>query len=273
MVNGLVREKTHGKIDHLISREDIDEFTKFIILNCVYFKKTWLHSFDEKWGAEEFRGATKISHVKYLYHKIAGQRYYEGSGYDIVELPYKESDIACYLIVPTAENLFSLFNRFSEVFGHIAEVKSGMDVELTVPPFKVESTINLIPPTKMAGVTNIFRKNQDWLLIDLEKLATDSWMKVSFIRQKAYIDFTKDGTEVAAATAIGILCCSGCMSYVEPPPTKVVRADKPFIYVLANRAEPDRPLFVGVVNEVPDAPVDTLRMNPYDISELGVRYT
>ena len=34
-VNNIVSEKTHGKINGLISRSDLNEFTKFIILNCV----------------------------------------------------------------------------------------------------------------------------------------------------------------------------------------------------------------------------------------------
>lgn len=256
MVNTLVREKTHGKIDNLISARDINEFTKFIILNCVYFKKEWVHPFNEDgdYSRREFKGATKTSKVRFLYNQIVGRRYYEGAGYDIVELLYKDSDVACYLIVPTSGSLFDVFSNLPTYFGHIADVKPGLDVNLTVPPFKTETTIDLKPLTKQAGVTSIFEANQDWSLVDLERLASGSWMQVSFIRQKAYIDFTKKGTEAAAATAIGMLLCSGCMMFQEPPPVKTIRADKPFVYVLAHKSEPTKPLFVGVVNDVPDSP-------------------
>lgn len=255
MVNALVREKTHGKIDNLISRDDINEFTKFIIINCVYFKKAWAHPFDQNgnYNLREFKGATKTSKVRFLYNQIVGRRYYEGAGYDIVELLYKDSDVACYLIVPTSGSVFDVFSNLSTYFSHIADVKPGLDVNLTVPPFKVETTIDLKPLTKQAGVTSLFEANQDWSLVDLEKLAPGSWMQVSFIRQKAFIDFTKEGTEAAAATAIGILCASGCMMWREPPPVKTILADKPFVYVLAHRNEPTKPLFVGVVNDVPDS--------------------
>lgn len=269
MVNSLVREKTHGKIDNLISPDDISEFTSFIILNCVYFKQKWVDPFEEGWRAEPFNGATKVSQVKYLRNKIIGRRYYEGPGYDIVELLYRESDVACYLIVPTTGSVFDVFNRATEVFGHIADVKAALDVDLTVPPFKVETTIDLIPATKAAGVTRIFDQTQDWSLVDLEKVAPGSLMWVEFIRQKASLDFTKDGTEAAAATAIGIGCASGCMIWQEPPPVKIIRADKPFVYVLANRTAPDKPLFVGVVNEVPDAPAD---MPHHSINEIAAIY-
>ncbi len=172
---------------------------------------------------------------------------------DIAELPYKDSEICCYVIVPKI-SLFDVFSKLKENLSKISKVKSGIEVNLWVPPFKTESAHDLEEPTKMAGVQNIWNWNQDWTLVDLDKLAAPdpSYMKVSFIKQKAYIDFTQKGTEAAAATAIGMLCASGaCFS--QPPPVKYIHATKPFIYVLANKHTPDNLLFVGVINDVPDS--------------------
>lgn len=272
MVNALVREKTHGKIDILISESDITEFTKFIILNCVHFKKAWLRPFEQNHYASEFKG-TKTTQVKYLRHWSERHRYYEGAGYDIVELPYKESDVCCYLIVPTTGSVFDVFHNQREVFGHISDVKDGLLVNLTVPPFKVESRFELGDVTSSAGVKSAFGWNKDWALVDFDKLLPEAVLKVEQIIQKAYIDFTKDGTEAAAATAIMCAVTGCCMAWSEPPPVKTIRADKPFVYVLANRGDP-RPLFVGVVNEVPDAPVDVPRVDSFsgyrDVGLSGV---
>lgn len=257
IVNNLVYEKTRGKISNLISRDDITEFTKFIILNCVYFKKAWLVPFREAWSVEDFKGANGVSRVKYLRHWSERHRYYEGAGYDIVELPYKESDVCCYLIVPTTGSAFEVFNSLSEVFGHIANVKDNLLVNLTVPPFKTESRFDLADVTQMAGVKKAFEWNKEWDLVDWSKLKPEAMMKVEKIIQKAYIDFSKDGTEAAAATVV-MIAVSGCYmsGWTLPPPTKNIVADKPFVYVLANKQEPDKPLFVGVVNDIPDAPTD-----------------
>lgn len=261
MVNALVREKTHGKIDNLISSSDISEFTKFIILNCVLFKKAWVTPFKEDWTANEFKGAKTSTYIKYLRHWKEPHRYYEGSGYDIVELGYKESDVCCYLFVPTTTSLFELFGQIGTHLSNIADVKSNLLVDLTVPSFKIESRFDLDDATRTAGVKSVFDWNKDWSLVDFNKLDPQAVLRVDKIIQKAYIDFTKDGTEAAAATAV-IISISGCCIGIpqEPPPTKVIHADKPFIYVLANRGDP-RPLFVGVVNEVPDAPADTPRIS------------
>jgi len=87
-VNQIVREKTHGKIDNFLSPNDLTEFTKFIILNCVYFKSKWTHAFTEKWVTEKFFGTEGEAAVKFLHSKTSAgtQRYYEDDKVDIAEL-------------------------------------------------------------------------------------------------------------------------------------------------------------------------------------------
>ena len=133
----------------------------------------------------------------------------------------------------------------------IALVKPGIDLDVTAPAFKTESEFKgLASNTRLAGVKSIFDYTKDWTLLDMGKLNSDAVLGVEKILQKAYLDFTKDGTEAAAATAI-MIGLSGClMGPRTNPPVKYIRADKPFAYVLANKNEPTKPLFVGVVYNV-----------------------
>jgi serpin B len=250
IVNALVREKTHGKIDGLIGPNDITEFTKFIILNCVYFKKKWLCPFEERYYTEPFYGAELTVETKFLHHKIDGglEKYYEDSVVDIAELNYQGSNVACYLIVPKT-SLFEVFNDLSANLEKIRLVKSGLDLDVTVPAFKTECTFDLRSATQTAGVKNIWSWSKDWTLVDWSKLKDEAVMKVELIRQKTFLDFTKDGTEAAAATVM-TLGITGCAYFKEPNPIKYIRADKPFVYVLANKNDLSKPLFVGVVNDV-----------------------
>lgn len=258
-VNRIVNEKTHGMIKQLLTPEDFTEFTKFIILNCVYFKANWLYKLSKRDWEECFNGATKVSQVKFLgeQHRY---RYFEGEGYDIVELPYKESDIACYLFVPTTASLFSIFNNLTDNIGKISQVKSLLEVNLTVPEFKTETTIPLNKLTQIAGVNKIFEPNQDWTLIEFKDAHEFSLLGVEKIIQKAAIDFTERGTEAAAATAITMLMISGCAFWPrEIPKIKFVRADKPFAYILADKTD-FKPLFVGVFNDIPDNPQKSIKV-------------
>ena len=257
-VNALVNEKTHGKIPFLLTSSDVDDLTKFIVLNCVYFKKKWLHPFKDKRDSEPFNGATKTSSIKYLHHKTTAgsERYYEDDHVDIAELSYKESNVCCYLIVPK-NSLFEVMSDFTGLTSKIGRVSKGMDLDVTVPSFKTETTLLLKEATSLAGIKSLFKYNKDWTLFDFSLLKEEAVLAVQKIIQKAYLDFTKDGTEAAAATAFLV---SGCFFGPIPPPlpVKCIRADKPFLYILANRDEPEKPLFVGVVNDVADTPGITI---------------
>mgnify|MGYP001558971406 CR=1 FL=1 len=250
-VNNLVSEKTHNKINDLISARDINEFTKFIILNCVYFKKDWLYEFDNKYYPEPFYGTNTEKKLEYLC-KQNNFHFYEDSELDIVEIPYKDSDICCYLFVPTKDKtVFDIVDNLTENYNKINLIKRDCPVHLTVPPFKTESTFGLNDATEIAGVKNIFQYNKDWKLVDFEKLLPETVLKVDKIVQKTYFDFTEKGTEAAAATAM-LICVSGCMigGFTIPPRIKYIRADKPFLYVLANSKNKNEPLFMGVVNNL-----------------------
>lgn len=253
-VNSIVTEKTHGLIKGLLSPDDYNDFLKFVILNCVYFKKDWYHEFDKPYQASPFNGK-QTTQVKFL-KKQARFHYYEDYIVDIAELPYKDSNVCCYVIVPKT-SLFDVFSNLNQHIAKISQVKFGLDVNLWVPPFKTESTHDLEGPTKDAGVKRIWQEvtddgpNQDWTLIDWNSNPPCDRMWVTFIKQKAYLDFNRKGTEAAAATAIGICAASGCCSLTIPE-IKVIHADRPFLYVLADKNNHE-PLFVGVVNDVPDS--------------------
>lgn len=247
-VNKIVDEKTHGKIQNLANEQSVNELTKFIILNCVYFKKDWLHEFKEQDFKTPFHGSLKKTEIKYLYDTLY-LPYYEDDGFDIVEIPYKDSQMCCYLFVPTTQSLFTIMNNFTVNFEKIKMVKEQLQVIITIPPFKIESEFELVESAEVAGLNNIFNWNKDWKLVNFDLLLPETVLKVQAIVQKAFIDVNKRGTEAAAATAI--LCgLSGCCSYFDTPKYKYITANKPFIYCLADKNHKDIPLFWGVVNNL-----------------------
>ncbi len=250
-VNQLVAEKTRGLIRDLLTPDMVNEMTRMIVLNCVHFKREWWVEFDKPAHNEAFHNAdgttTQIGLLKRQHH----YRYYEGSGYDIVEIRYRDTDICCYLFVPTnGGSVFPILDSFSNHYANITRVERQLECHLTVPPFKVETTLKLADATRYASLGCLFEETQDWKVFDWEKL-NGGWAKVDAIAQKAYLDFAQKGTEAAAATAWMMMACSGCMMIDRtPPPVKHIRADRPFLFCLANAKAPAVPLFVGVVNQL-----------------------
>lgn len=226
--------------------------TSLIILNCIYFKQDWLQEFDLDTYEKPFSGLSKKTNVKYL-RKNYNFFFYEEDDLDIVEIPFKYSSICCYLFVPTYKNTVNnIFENFNYNYNKINNVKSYSDVDIItlIPPFKIESTFNLSENTKQSGLTNIFDLNKDWNIIDFNKLDPLAVMAVEKIKQKTYFDFTKEGVEAAASTII-TACVSGCSILpFKPRRIKVILANKPFMFVLADSTKKEYPLFVGVVNDI-----------------------
>lgn len=251
-INSLVEQKTNGKIKGLLKPDDFNDFTKFIILNCVYFKKDWLWQFEESNFKHKmpFYGI-ETTQIEYLVPEQHRYNYYENNELDIVEIPYKGSDICCYLFIPQNQTINNLVSNFQDYYSKIHLLKSDIDVNLTVPEFKVESEFrDLVKHMGSAGINKIFNWSKDWELVNFDKLLPETVLAVSSIIQKCYFDFNKKGVEAAAATAM-IIVCSGCLILNSPPPKiKYIRADKSFVYVLANKDKKDVPLFIGIINKL-----------------------
>ncbi|CAF5133001.1 unnamed protein product, partial [Rotaria sp. Silwood1] len=92
-INAWVEKKTNNLIQNLLSTNDISRDTRLIIVNCIYFKGTWVEQFKEHLTDQnaDFHGANgKISKIK-LMHQKEKFDYAENKDLhvQIAHLPYK----------------------------------------------------------------------------------------------------------------------------------------------------------------------------------------
>jgi serpin B len=247
-LNNLAKEKTHGKITNIINKSDISPLIRFIIINCLYFKKDWLYKFNKLTYTLPFIGTYKQVEIHYLNNRKYC-KFYEDAALDIVEIPFKNSSVNCYLFVPI-RGLFDIIDKFEHHYKKIDLVKVDCEVDLTVPEFKIESTFDLKEISKLAGINNIFNLSADWKFLNLDLLKRGAVIAVDQIVQKTYLDFSETGMEAAAVT-MAKLAMSGCYFNREAlPRVKYITANKPFLYVLVDQNNKDTPLFVGTVNQL-----------------------
>lgn len=250
-VNHLVDKYTNGKITNLISPKDVEGLTiLFTVLNCVYFKKDWQWEFnDYNKTPKAFHGKSGDQLVPFLY-KTADYKYFENDDYTIAELPYKQSSVSCYVVVPKGSD-YLLTDKFDEIVNNCNYVKNdNTDVTLNIPTFKVESTFELKNALNNCGIKSIFEPTKDWSLIDWNKLLPEAVINITTARQKCYFDFTKEGSEAAAATVF-MATISGCyVPFPKEKQKKEITVDKPFLYVLLDKSEMNIPLFVGSVKNI-----------------------
>ncbi|XP_008201831.1 alaserpin isoform X5 [Nasonia vitripennis] len=226
VVNDWVDERTHHKIKDIVKEDDITSDTRMLLLNAVYFKGKWAKEF-KKEGTQD-----KIFHVDAKTEKkvptmFASGSYVYGELPDLkakfVELPYENKDLKMVIIVPDEIEGLSAIQENLESFNHtrLAEAGSEREVQLYIPKFKIESTIDLKKPLEALGMTDMFSNAANFTGI------SDEPLKVGKVLQKAFIEVNEEGSEAAAVTVIKIRPVSALLYEEEPT---IINVDRPFAF-------------------------------------------
>lgn len=225
-INDWVEEKTNDKIKDLIPDDLIDEYTRLIITNAIYFNGKWLSEFDKEATREEkfYLSENEEIYVETMYSSMY-LNYAENSNSKIIELPYKGNDICMYIVLPNENAIEEFETSFS--LDDYAALKSSMDsrseVRVWLPKFKFETKTELSESLKIMGIVDAFEhESADFSGISDRKLA------ISAVIHQAFVDVQEEGTEAAAATAIEI-------SEEEGFPVKEFRADHPFMFFIEDK--------------------------------------
>ncbi|XP_011864861.1 PREDICTED: antichymotrypsin-2-like isoform X2 [Vollenhovia emeryi] len=239
-INSWVEKATNNKIFDIISSDDIDEDTRIMLINAIYFKSKWLHRFDESYTVNrKFHvSKTKTSLVptmfkesKYAYGEIPTWHT------SFIEIPYLNQDIAMIILLPDRETeLQILENNFN--WETLAEAPRSTDeVALYLPKFKFEITIDLKDVLRKIGLNTMFQDDADFTRLSSIPL------KVSQVLQKIFIEINEEGSEAAAATVAGMR-----MRRMAVLPMEFM-VDRPFLFVIEHK--PSRiPLFFGSVRKI-----------------------
>ena len=243
-VNEYVNEKTEGLIHELLAPGTIDDTTRMIIVNAIYYRANWQYKFNEDLsGHMEYNllgGKEKIFHLHGMRLESKDLRLADYPEIDsqVLELPYENKNFNMYVIVPNQNSLDSLnkaaksFNFF-EVIDNFRSFDEGLYVEM--PGFDTSFETNLVRPMKNLGVIDLF-DNAD--LGDM----TNEPVLVSDIVHEAAVKVDEKGSKAAAATGVIVNTRSGGRKK-DPKPFIV---DRPFVFVIIDNLH-NIPLFVGKI--------------------------
>ncbi|XP_012263035.2 antichymotrypsin-2-like isoform X2 [Athalia rosae] len=239
-INSWVEEKTNNKIKDVISADDLNESTKIVLVNAIYFKGNWEHPFDVTFTEHRPFYISKDTkrHVPTMFKK---HKYAHGKAAKlnsrIIELPYSNNNFSMLIILPNEiEGLRFLEKNFKPKSLKHIEWKTS-EVEVYLPKFKVESTIDLEDSLTEMGMGTMFSD-----LADLTGVAQGP-LKVSKIVQKAFIEINEKGCEAAAATVIQIRL----RRMVDQP--EIFKVDRPFMFTIQHKPS-NIPIFVGSIRDL-----------------------
>jgi serpin B len=115
---------------------------------------------------------------------------------------------------------------------------SRHQVTLSLPRFRVEAAFDLIPALRQLGVNEAFSDKADFSGITMAEP-----LRISTVAHKAYVYVDEQGTEAAAATAVGFRA----LAAFRPPPPVTMIVDRPFLFAIVHTTT-GLPLFLGQVS-------------------------
>jgi serpin B len=223
-INGWVENETKNKIKDLIPPGAVNDLTRLVLTNAIYFKGNWVSPFPAKnTGPGDFHLASGKTVKVPMMRQGERTGFADLGDFSMVQLSYEGHQQSMLVLLPkkndglaalekqlSAENLKKWSARLSP---HI--------VDLTLPKFKVTAQFKLNDYLKEMGMTDAFNIHK----ADFGGMATREKLFISAVLHKAYVDVNEVGTEAAAATAVVIGTTSA-------PPPAAFRADHPFLFLI-----------------------------------------
>lgn len=225
-INSAVSDATNGLIPTIISRDFVNEDTRLVLTNAIYFKAPWEVEFNKTLTKDEDFFGEKATRKVPMMHSHGFKKYCEGPGYQVVDLPYKGDNLSMMLVLPNDKIGLAKVEENFDYEAACNNLSFEEDVRLSLPRFKMETTYELKDVLCDMGASLAFSDYAEFSGIGEEPL------KISNVIHKAFVECNEEGTEAAAATAIGMMKCS--MSMQAPKFPKEFKADHPFLFLIRN---------------------------------------
>ncbi len=235
-INAWVADQTRQKIKELLQGGDVDSATALVLTNAIYFKGSWASQFDPRHTKDApFRIKDGEKVVVPMMHQVRKFAFASAGDLDILELPYAGDRLSMLLLLPKAvDGLADLEQSLSkEKLDKWQGSLHEQAVRVGLPRFKLESRLDLATTLEALGMSDAFSASR----ADFSGITGRRDLFISLVIHQAQVDVNEEGTEAAAATAVGLK--------MGAPPTAFV-ADHPFLFLIRDR-QTGSILFLGRV--------------------------
>jgi len=236
-INDWVSDETEGRIEDLIPQGAINQLTRLVLTNAIYFNVAWQYPFEEDATSPGVFYLLNGDEVTVpMMEQQESFSYDEGDNYQAVELPYDGQELSMVILLPSSGQ----FETFEEAIDYqrvkdIIENLERREVRLKMPKFEFDSSFGLKKTLIDMGMPIAFSAGADFSGMTGEKD-----LFISDVIHKAFVSVDEAGTEAAAATAV-------IMELTAMPETPVeVALNRPFIFLIRD-IEIGAILFVGRV--------------------------
>jgi serpin B len=256
-INGWVAQETHDKIQNILPPGSLNQLTRLVLANAIYFKGVWAVSFEKTntsiqpfYLSNTSQVGAPLMHQPVVDHYMVN--YMETSEFQAVELPYGSNQLSMVILLPwQVDGCGQLEQQLSAAFlsGVLSQLRETK-VEIFLPRFTVESFFALNEPLAEMGMPAAFTPG----VADFSGIDGMTDLFISSVFHKAWGQVNEAGTEAAAATVVAVTTVASGPGPKDPPP--VFRADHPFIFFIRD-AQSGSLLFLGRLADPSQSPAVT----------------
>lgn len=247
-INAWVEEVTKSKIIDLLPSGELDSDCVLVLVNAIYFKGLWDKQFNaEATALKKFHAlkeAAKEVHMMYKQSELKINVECGDLNAAAVEIPYKGGKTSMVILLPhEVDGLPQLEAALTP--SKLLDIVGGLEtnvVELSLPRFKIELSVDIKNVLQSMGVQDLFSHKAD-----LSGIGGKKDLVVSAALHKAFVEVNEEGTEAAAATGIVKKKKKKCIISTIP-----FVVDHSFMFFIKSH-DPDVILFAGSVRDMPSA--------------------
>lgn len=245
-INDWVSDQTNNRIENLIPERAIDELTRLVLANAIYFNARWVYPFAAEStsnGPFTLLSGEQVNAPMMHMEEPVFLAYGQGTGYQAVELPYQGAQMAMLIVVPDGGTLPTFEAGFTpDQYTSIISGLTPQMVNLILPKFTFETTFSLADTLAGMGMSDAFDSD----LADFSGMNGKTDLYIDQVFHKTFVAVDETGTEAAAASAVvvgveGELMVEAVEMFV----------DRPFLFFIRD-LQTGTILFAGrVVNPTP----------------------
>lgn len=242
-INDWVAKNTEDRIQDLLPAGSIDDMTRLVLVNAIYFKGQWASRF-EKFRTSDGTfttpaGPAGIGTAKSVpfMRQVGKFEYGETDDATVLQMPYVGDDLAMTFVLPR-HSLAAIEPKLSQATldAWVASLSSG-EVNVAIPRFRIATdTLPLKSALEALGMKSAFTQAADFA-----PMTAAAKLFISDAFHKVFVEVNEEGTEAAAATAV-------VMAKESAPMRTSFVADKPFLFFVRD-LRTGHVLFMGRVTD------------------------
>ena len=161
-INTWVENKTQEKIKDLIKPGILNDSTRMVLANAIYFKGSWANKFVNQFTKEatfwiSLKDSVNAKMMRLSQHELG---YFETDAVQCISLPYTMNTISMVIILPKTRNGFKTMegNISAEAVGSWISKMDNSRVEVYLPKFKTTKDFVLNKELSSMGLARCLRE-------------------------------------------------------------------------------------------------------------------